>query len=238
MNRWEFSKARSNYHFDPTVKEDKGDNVPFRILGNASGVASRYELERSKNEGKTYNYLNRGAVIAGRTDQPFTDPYDRKEMDEFGVSYDKAFFSHLKVTDGGLMEKLKAAFQFSDGALNASYHVQLPGQFFPYHVDELPGFKNNEIEHELDKDPLQVARFEIMVYDWVPGHVWAYGNTYWKQWKAGDIAWHNWRDIPHGTANLSHSPRVTLQVTGRTSQYTRDIVNSGNLAIDLGFQLR
>jgi hypothetical protein len=91
---------------------------------------------------------------------------------------------------------------------------------FPYHVDEIPNIKDNQIDHEFDKHPEQVARLEIMVYDWQPGHVWAYGNTYWKQWKAGDIAWHNWRDIPHGTANFGRSDRVTLQVTGLTTDLT------------------
>lgn len=234
MNRWEFSKSRSNYHFDPTVNEDSVETAPFKILGNASGLIGRFNTEVEKTHPTPYSFGNRMQLLKGKEGKYFTSDYDKKELEDLNLPKDFSFFNWLNVTDVSLKEKIQKVFCFKDARFNAHYHVQMPGQMFPYHIDELPGFKENQIDHEYDKDPKWITRFEIMVYDWVPGHVWAYGNTYWKQWKSGDIAWHNWRDVPHGTANLSHTPRVVLQITGRCSEHTLNIIDSGNLTVNLG----
>jgi hypothetical protein len=225
--RWDFSKSRSHYHFDPTINEDK--NPPYKIVGRVNGDLVYHLQEALKaNPVKANGFKNRLAVQKGSDDVPFTHDMDIADLRKLGLHEEHVFFDNLKpATD--ILERIRRHYKFRKLHFGGGFHIQKPGMMFPYHVDEIPGMKDNQPDHEFDRFPEGVARLEIMVHDWQPGHVWAYGNTYWKQWKAGDIAWHNWRDIPHGTANFGRSDRVTLQVTGLTSEYTRDMLTKQSI---------
>lgn len=228
ITRWEFSKSRSNYHFDPRVNEDAAP--PFRIVGRvyadlASELARMIELYGAKPNG----FKNRLSVQTASQEKPFTEDMDLAELAYLGLDPDHKFFLNVRARSSELVQKIGHHFKFEHWT--AGFHIQRPGDLFPYHVDELPGIKENQIDHWLDRDPKWAARFEIQIYDWTPGHVWSYGNTYWKQWQAGDIAWHDWRNTPHGTANISRVDRATLQFTGLCSQATLDIIAAGNLEI-------
>jgi hypothetical protein len=231
ITRWDFSKSRSSYHFDPTIVED--DNLPFSIVGRVEcDLVKHLSAALAANSPKPNGFLNRLSVQNDRTHAPFTADMDRAELDHLGLAEDHTFFDNLKPLPQTL-EALRKAFGFKPEGFGGGFHIQRSGQMFPYHVDEIPNIKGNQINHWIDKQPEAVARFEIQVYDWRPGQVWAYGNTYWDHWKTGDIAWHNWRDIPHGTCNLSDHDRVTLQVTGFTTDKTLDIITKGNLRVSM-----
>jgi hypothetical protein len=218
QTRWDFSKSRSSYHFDPTIVEDS--DPPFKIVGRVQGDLVYHLQEALKaNPVRSNGFKNRLSVQSNVDDKPFTYDMDQEDLKYLGLNEDHTFFHNLKPTTD-ILRTIRNFYGFQKKNFGGGFHIQKPGMMFPYHVDEIPNIKDNQIDHEFDKHPEQVARLEIMVYDWQPGHVWAYGNTYWKQWKAGDIAWHNWRDIPHGTANFGRSDRVTLQVTGLTTDLT------------------
>jgi hypothetical protein len=44
-------------------------------------------------------------------------------------------------------------------------------------------------------------------------------------WVAGDVTTFDWQNIPHATANASHHPRVTMQVTGIITDETREFLS-------------
>lgn len=229
--RWEFSKARSSYHFDPTINEDV--NPPFKVVGRIETDLVPYlEASLKQNPVKPNGFKNRLAVQNNSSAKPFTHDYDEAELAFLGLADDHTFFHNLKACPK-LLDKLRTQFGFKAERFGGGYHIQKPGMMFPYHVDELPNIRDNDPNHWTDKNPEAIARLEIMVYDWQPGHVWSYGNTYWKQWKAGDIAWHDWRSIPHGTANIGRSDRVTLQLTGFTTEKTLEMIREGNVTIKL-----
>lgn len=234
MTRWDFSKSRSSYHFDPTIPED--DDPPFKIVGRVDGDLAYHLGQALQGTNGTPNgFLNRLKVQNGVGDKPFTADMDRAELEHLNLKPDHTFFNNVKpVTD--VVAKIRDAFGFAPpapGQSGGSFHIQKPGMMFPYHVDEIPFVRGNQKDHWLDQNPFAVARLEIMVYDWQPGHVWAYGNTYWKQWKAGDIAWHDWRSTPHGTANIGRTDRATLQITGWTTEQTRQMIRDGNVTIKI-----
>lgn len=80
------------------------------------------------------------------------------------------------------------------------FMVQRPGCVVPTHIDN---FNHNE----------NAKRFGIALNDWQYGQFWHFGKTVWSNWKSGDcIEWN--KLTPHGTANVGHSDRYTLQVTG------------------------
>jgi hypothetical protein len=223
-NRWDYSKSKSNYHFDSTLNEDA--KPPFKILGHIKEDLGA-ELERlMKVESMHANTFSNRIQVQGKKDkQAFTVDMDLEELRLRGLPEDFAFFYNISIDKSEIFKKVAESFGFK--YWKSSVHIQKPGQSFPYHIDELPGIKDNEREHWLDTDPDAAARFEIQIYNWVPGHVWAYGNTYWKQWTAGEIVYHEWRNIPHGTANISREIRATLQITGFVSDITRKIIAEG-----------
>lgn len=225
LTRWDYSKQFSNYHFDNNVNEDT--NPHFKVIGRIEGnLAALYEEQLKVYTPEPNGFLNRMQVQNRRDDPPYTTDYDRAELEYLNLDPDHIFFYNLHRTGNKTIQRIIDSFKFKKAG--GSFHIQKPGGIFPYHIDEIPGIKGNDPNSWLDKDPQWAARFEIQVFDWQPGHVWAIGNTYWKQWKAGDIVWHNWRDTPHGTCNLGRSDRVTLQVTGLCSEETLEIIKNCN----------
>ena len=80
------------------------------------------------------------------------------------------------------------------------FMVQPPGHLVPTHIDNL----NHKTNHK---------RFGVACNDWAYGQFWHFGKEVWANWKTGDcIQWHNL--TPHGTGNVGHSDRYTLQITG------------------------
>jgi hypothetical protein len=75
-----------------------------------------------------------------------------------------------------------------------------------------------------------VLRVQIQLTDWESGQFWSYGNYCHSRWRAGEVTTFDWQNLPHATANASHHPRVTLQVTGvrtpATDQYLAQLANT------------
>lgn len=224
MRRWDYSKSKSSYHFDHFRNEDS--TPPFKILGHAKGdLVSEFKSLHEKETPFANTFVNRLQQNTNREIKPYTLDYDLNELTQLGLPHDYSFFSILLINQSPFFQELAQSFGMTD--VNARIHIQKPGQIFPYHIDEIPGLKKNDPDHWLDQKPEAAARFEIQIFDWMPGHVWSYGNTYWKQWRSGEIAFHEWRHIPHGTANISDSIRASFQVTGFVTDKTLDIIKNG-----------
>jgi hypothetical protein len=100
---------------------------------------------------------------------------------------------------------------------------QLPGQILPSHIDNYKKAK----EEKTSEHALKAVRFAVALNDWNIGHYWHFGNAVWQQWKAGDcIHWH--RTMAHGTANVGHTPRWTLQITGIPSNKTFELLEKND----------
>ena len=75
-----------------------------------------------------------------------------------------------------------------------------PGQFMPMHSDP----------HTHDR---ACKRYWIPLQDYEPGHVFIYKTQLKRNYRAYDVfEYDNSKDL-HGAANISHTPRVVLQVT-------------------------
>jgi hypothetical protein len=91
-------------------------------------------------------------------------------------------------------------------------HVQWPGQAFGMHIDKL--------WHRSPQDPSRIVRIAIHLADFEPGQVMCYGNATLTQWRAGDIHMFDTLNVPHGTFNISTSPRPNLVITGLRTELT------------------
>ena len=92
-----------------------------------------------------------------------------------------------------------------------TYSVQKlkPGMLLPWHTDTYAFFcKTNNISDFND-----ITRVILFLDNWQPGHISEVGNTVNTKYTAGD--WVSWTgQTPHIAANLGHTDRYTLQITG------------------------
>lgn len=90
-----------------------------------------------------------------------------------------------------------------------SVYRMMPGTVLPNHSDTYAKFR--EIYSIRDSD--SIRRYVIFMEPWQSGHYLEVDGTPVVSWQAGDgVYWHD--DVPHVAANMGHTPRYTLQITG------------------------
>lgn len=206
MSSWESTKPRSNYHFDPTRFDPQQDRVI--TLGHIEPTWSA-EVDRIVAESKSATWRTRGAVGKSRPEEELAAEDADLERTGYGRDY---VISNLNWNIPPVLQSVADRFALDD--VMVRIHVQMPGQVWNYHLDKL--------EKWMPSDPSQVLRVQIQLTDWLPGQFWNYGNYIHSMWRAGNVTTFDWQNIPHATANASHGPRVTLQVTGVITEGTRE----------------
>jgi len=53
------------------------------------------------------------------------------------------------------------------------------------------------------------------------------------QWKAGDVMWFRWQDLPHASANCGHMNRPFLKITGKKTKQFEDLLGERNKIINV-----
>lgn len=222
-SRWEYLKDKSPWHFDITANPTEEWSILGRFNGQWKGELE--SLIKSSGGGTPLNFLNKMVY-----DTPYTSSLDNADMTRMGIGKDPVFLQrivapYLNPIDCPILFKMIDWFELETPL--SKIHIQHPGQVFPLHIDDLTTHRgNNSGNTEMDTHPERWARFEVQLKDWCWGHVWGIGNTYWKQWKAGDIMYHPWWIHPHGTANFGLEPRINLQVTGKVTAGTLEKLKS------------
>ena len=59
------------------------------------------------------------------------------------------------------------------------------------------------------------------------------GNFHWTQWKAGDVIWFRWQDMPHASANAGHFPRPMLKITGKSTPKFEELLNGEGKIVNI-----
>lgn len=97
--------------------------------------------------------------------------------------------------------------------VGVSYYRMDPGDNLPYHNDSYSKYISL---FNLEKRKKNIVRFIFFPEDRQPGHIFEIDGSI-VNWRAGD--WVAWRfDVPHLAANMGHSPRFSIQVTGVMSE--------------------
>jgi hypothetical protein len=222
-SRWDFMADRAGVSRGPIHGSEP---TPFQIVGRFIGnwqSEVNCIIERC-NGGRGFNFLNK---LSKNTDvMPYTYELDKADMDLAGIPQDAIFVNKINpkllnemLADGSIptIKKMIDWFGFT-GKVLPKIHIQHPGQVFPFHFDDLTTHRNNSDQSlEVDASPDSFARIEVQLKAWDYGHVWGIGNNYWSNWQAGEIMWHPWYNVPHGTANSGRTPRINLQITGGTT---------------------
>lgn len=75
-----------------------------------------------------------------------------------------------------------------------------PGDIVPWHADK---FKYNQSN---------IERYWVSMQDYIPGHIFLYGDRLLMNYKKGDIFLFNNPTVFHGAGNLSFIPKLSLQI--------------------------
>lgn len=206
-SKWEYTKAVSQWHFDPTRDDSDAFKVFMRVEGDWKDALN--ELNFEIKVGLT-NYGYKGKDH----DEIIANDFIEWGYPENLIQYERSYNVPPKLMK--VAEQLKLKYP------DVRIHRQMPGMVAPIHVDTFCSHP------AMDKDPtLDVSlmrRFVIQLTDWEWGHFWHFGNKPWCQWKAGDVVYFESRDILHSTANAGKSPRLTMIVTGWMTPETIELV--------------
>ena len=239
-SRWDYMAARAGGGNRPCLDINNQDpaSLDHNIVctfNNMEAVQAEVEsLMNAVDYGYGFNFLSK--FRAGTV--PYTYDLDKYDMDTAGLSTNDIFVQKII---GKQLDKYRGDcpniwkminwFGFVEGTITPKLHFQFPGQVFPFHFDDLT--KQRGDDNTLTGDSDDWARVEIQIYDWDYGHVWGLAHTYWAHWKAGECVWHDWLTVPHGTANMSMSKRVTLQISGQVDATLYNKLRTQNGTIDL-----
>lgn len=207
---WDYTKAKSTYHFDPTRVDQRDDVVTY--LGHIEPTWIN-DLPTIIETAKPATWETRG--YKGEGVPPPREDLLAEEYDISRVGADpKMTITHLNWRIPKSLKDITAAFALDD--CMERIHVQRPGEVWNLHIDKLGKW--------CPEDPSRILRVFIQLTDWRPGQFWEFGNHHWNQWRAGDVTTFDWANMPHSTANAGHHPRVTFQLTGVKTAKTLDFL--------------
>lgn len=229
-SQWDFLKATSYYHFDPQIEDQRigtCENPLYIPLTRFQGDWTD-DLQRLMSEASP-------ATIGAKTIVPDSTNYDKKrsyfenkDLWTWGYNRDQPYQPLIRTRHAvGVLQKIADMFAFEN--LWIKCDIQLPNNAFYFHVDNFgmtfDQERGNNYERfaEIDYDQRRRMRLIVFLTDQDFGHVWHQGNLS-LRWRRGDCFTYPWRDIPHGTANFGHTPRVTLNITGNVTERTHEIL--------------
>ena len=212
---WEYTKARSHYHFDNERKDLPGEW--YTVLGNFPKTWTA-SLESIKNNSRPMTWENRKQTM-GRVNAPVSPMLEQEEYDILAGGGDPKMSLVDVVDDFAPYPELQSIIDFFGlEQTKARIHIQKTGQVFNRHIDKLDDLYPNTA-------PERIIRIAVMLEDWEPGQFYQYGNDMYDRWHAGDCHYFDWWNVPHATANASNYPRYTLQITGIRTDITDKLLS-------------
>lgn len=217
---WNYRRKTSKWHFDPTIKDE------FGIKRNFVRFEGDWQDE----------------ILAKPFDE--TAPLDLSEwlqrisvQEHIELGVDTRIEGKRVTVDPAIHKKIYKIVE-SFGLLSPYAQIirQKPGEMFMYHIDKIccaiddrHGMTSMEaIENDEDS-----VRLFVALEDWCWGQYLLMGNFHWTQWRAGDVLWFRWQDMPHGSANCGHKPRYFLKLTGKMTEQWKEVLESDNKIIQI-----
>ena len=173
---------------------------------------SKYHFDNFKNDTQVDKVNKIGKILADYSEDVKHAVETAKPATE--LAKENYQITHLNWEITPNLKKISDLFGLED--CMECIHVQMPGEVWNLHLDNLEKWAPSE--------PWRVMRIQVALTDWEQGHFWSYGNYNHQQWRAGDVTSFDWQNIPHCTANAGHNPRVTYQLTGIITEKTNDFL--------------
>ena len=210
-SNWEESKAKSDYHFNPSVKD-----IPSYAMQYLGSIIPTWDndLKDIVSNAKPATWATRGYKGEGIEAPPEELEKEEYDMKKVGIPTDM-IITHMNWKLPESLQRISDSFGL-EKCMNR-IHIQLPGELWNLHIDKLYKWA--------PENPDSVMRIMIQLTDWKPGQFWEYGNYHYNQWKAGDVTTFDWQNMPHSTANAGYHPRVTFQLTGIKTAKTQEMLD-------------
>lgn len=220
---WDFMRQRQLWHFDPNRTEARtAHSVIAQVRGDLDRLASEIPLGEAKTLGTSMAHRDGTASFFDQIQAGNEADARRLGLDPT-MQYAMVFDSKRHATDAPLAHRLVSQLPLEDAYWKL--HRQRPGQVWPVHFDNYHAFARGTQGGDEWADP-GVRRLWIMLSDWRWGQFVQVGNWVWSHWAAGDVLYFDWL-IPHGSANCGHEDRLSMLVTGRTTDELSRWVDEG-----------
>lgn len=210
-SNWEYTKNRSNYHFDDTKIDKPGEW--FRVLGRYQNTWQQ-ELDYIKSRTRPMTWRNRKSTVSTPRPTSLSLQIEQEEYDiiQGGGNPEMELTDVFDDLDSvPNIKNLSAQFALHDEKTRV--HIQRTGQVFNQHIDKLD-------QVYPDSDLADIVKLVVMLEDWRPGQFYIYGTCTYTHWQAGDVHWFDWYNTPHSTANASHYPRYSVNIMGLRTDKT------------------
>ena len=213
---WNYRRSASTWHFDPEVQGEPTANVNLNFVKFRGDWSDEIANTDYKWWGKQLcdigNYIDRLYV---------------QEEIALGVRGD-IMGEDCKVTKDSHPKiwKIVDAMGFMNPKATLLKHT--PGCMAPLHMDSIcDGFNRKatvQTKEDVTNADKTLARVFIQMTDWSWGQFFLAGNCTWTQWKAGDVMFFDWPNIPHASANAGHLDRHLLKITGIITDKFRSLL--------------
>lgn len=220
ISRWDFCNSYSNY--DHTRwGPDNIDQVIDR-LGVFTDIDFTNDIELARNNSHPTTWLTRTGTKGH--EKPNSGHYQESTILEFernGLDAHKHQIFNSAPKLGEWCERIRKFIGLDEDSAHESalredgyalVHMQLPLQCVNNHYDTYMAIM--KADPALQYETYRFRRFAIFLEDWVPGHIWNFGNTSFTHWVKGEVISWDWMHMPHGTANICMQPRFSLHLTG------------------------
>ena len=230
-SRWEYTTSKSSWHFDSTRTPQLGKDsyTPVCIFDTDFTDAISECMPRTQvSTWGTRNNFNKTIAEQGL----YTANAEEQDLINAGASPHAEVFSRTAAEDIAVFRQIADYLGLEDAMIK--FHNQTTGQMLHFHIDNFaarPERENSFKVTEMDKNPAIMRRFAIMLADWEMGQAWMFGNALYHQWTAGTCITWEWQDMPHATVNAGWRPRPLLQITGKQTARTLEIVSSAEAAV-------
>ena len=220
-SRWEFTRSRSKWHFDPARPAEPGADSYTAVCRFQGNFAEAIAYCAPQARPATWGNRNADRVQG----QLYSAPLEEQDLVRAGADPHMEIYHRGPADDRPEFQWINHWLGMTDSMIK--FHNQTTGQMLVTHIDNFAARKERENsfqETDMDADPGIMRRFAIMLADWQLGQVFQLGNATWTQWRAGDCITWEWPNIPHATCNMGWWDRPMLQITGRVTDRTREIL--------------
>ena len=204
---WNHRRKASDWHFDTEIKSEPKENVNVNFIRFNGDW--KEELKQTKFDENVPMDLTQYLLRIGI-----------QEHINLGVDTTKILGKRATINPTIHKKITKIIETFKLGKPYAQILLQKPGEMATLHIDAIchDNFDRNKVTSidEVNTDDTR-SRLFVALEDWSWGQFLSMGNYHWLQWKAGDVMWFKWQDMPHATANSGHRSRPMLKITGKTT---------------------
>lgn len=218
-SRWEFTKNQSRWHFDKRRKPEIGKDSYLPVCRFDADFTEAITQCLPRTKPSTWGSRN------PNIDRIYSANAEEQDLIRAGADPKAPVFERAAAEDIELFQKIRDHLGLEEATIK--FHNQTTGQMLHLHVDNFAGRPERENSFkvtEMDLNPDIMRRFAVMLSDWEMGQAWMFGNNMYWGWEAGTCITWDWRDMPHATVNAGWHPRPLLQITGRQTQRTKDII--------------